>query len=184
MPPIRKNGCGKQLPQPKTHTTPADRQAMTTHRAERYANFPRKAQRTGRSSPPDTMSCRSSAGNQVHPLNSSLIFSYPTTRAAKKQPSFAAHSSFYRLKHGKDRLSAVFFRSLSVFPVCSSGMIQKNRKGGLTYGGHHIHLHGVRRGGAEPGHHPAHRTSGSVMFPLTSGFSIYIIFSFKKYKYI
>lgn len=86
MPPIRKNGCGKQLPQPKTHTTPADRQAMTTHRAERYANFPRKAQRTGRSAPPDTMSCRSSAGNQVHPLNSSLVFSYPTTRAAKKQP--------------------------------------------------------------------------------------------------
>ena len=53
MPPIRKNGCGKQLPQPKTHTTPADRQAMTTHRAERYTNFPRKAQQTGRSSPPD-----------------------------------------------------------------------------------------------------------------------------------
>ena len=53
MPPIRKNGCGKQLPQPKTHTTPADRQAMTTPRAERYTNFPRKAQQTGRSSPPD-----------------------------------------------------------------------------------------------------------------------------------
>lgn len=86
MPPIRKNGCGKQLPQPKTHTTPADRQAMTTYRAERYANFPRKAQQTGRSAPPDTMSYRSSAGNQVHPLNSSLLFSYPTTRAAKKQP--------------------------------------------------------------------------------------------------
>ena len=108
MPPIRKNGCGKQLPQPKTHTTPADRQAMTTHRAERYTNFPRKAQRTGRSAPPDTMSCRSSAGNQVHPLNSSLIFSYPTTRAAKKQPPFAAYGSFYRLKHGKDRRKAVF----------------------------------------------------------------------------
>ena len=30
-------------------------------------------------------------------------------------------------------------------------MIQKNCKGGLTYGGHHIHLHGVRRGGAERG---------------------------------
>ena len=27
-------------------------------------------------------------------------------------------------------------------------MIQKNRKGGLTYGGHHIHLHGVRCGAA------------------------------------
>ena len=86
MPPVRKNGCGKQTPQPKTHTTPADRQAMTTHRAERYTNFPRKAQRTGRSAPPDTMSCRGSAGNQVHPLNSSLVFSYPTTRTAKKQP--------------------------------------------------------------------------------------------------
>lgn len=89
MPPIRKNGCGKQLPQPKTHTTPADRQAMTTHRAERYANFPRKAQRTGRSAPPNTMSCRSSAGNQVHPLNSSLVFflSYHTCRK-KATPSF------------------------------------------------------------------------------------------------
>lgn len=88
MPPIRKNGCGKQLPQPKTHTTPADRQAMTTHRAERYANFPRKAQQTGRSSPPDTMSYRSSAGNQVHPLNSSLVFflSYHTRRK-KATPS-------------------------------------------------------------------------------------------------
>ena len=88
MPPIRKNGCGKQLPQPKTHTTPADRQAMTTHRAERYTNFPRKAQRTGRSAPPDTMSCRSSAGNQVHPLNSSLVFflSYHTHRK-KATPS-------------------------------------------------------------------------------------------------
>ena len=98
MPPIRKNGCGKQLPQPKTHTTPADRQAMTTHRAERYANFPRKAQQTGRSAPPDTMSYRSSAGNQVHPLNSSLVFSYPTTRAAKKQPRPlpAALSAFWR----------------------------------------------------------------------------------------
>lgn len=31
----------------------ADRQAMTTPRAERYTNFPRKAQQTGRSSPPD-----------------------------------------------------------------------------------------------------------------------------------
>lgn len=104
MPPIRKNGCGKQLPQPKTHTTPADRQAMTTHRAERYANFPRKAQQTGRSAPPDTMSYRSSAGNQVHPLNSSLVFSYPTTRAAKSSPVLSPRP--YQLSGGQRRRAA------------------------------------------------------------------------------
>ena len=104
MPPIRKNGCGKQLPQPKTHTTPADRQAMTTHRAERYTNFPRKAQRTGRSAPPDTMSCRGSAGNQVHPLNSSLIFSYPTTCAAKSNPVLSLRP--YQLSGGQRRRTA------------------------------------------------------------------------------
>ena len=33
----------------------------------------------------DAVSCQHSAGNQVHPLNSSLVFSYPTTHR-KKQP--------------------------------------------------------------------------------------------------
>ena len=34
----------------------------------------------------DAVSCQHSAGNQVHPLNSSLVFSCPTTRAAKSNP--------------------------------------------------------------------------------------------------
>ena len=34
----------------------------------------------------DAVSCQHSAGNQVHPLNSSLVFSYPTTRTAKSSP--------------------------------------------------------------------------------------------------
>ena len=120
MPPIRKNGCGKQLPQPKTHTTPADRQAMTTHRAERYANFPRKAQQTGRSAPPDTMSYRSSAGNQVHPLNSSLVFSYPTTRAAKKQPRPlpAALSAFCGQRRRTAQLPKCGRRGNYLLPQC------------------------------------------------------------------
>lgn len=120
MPPIRKNGCGKQLPQPKTHTTPADRQAMTTHRAERYANFPRKAQQTGRSAPPDTMSYRSSAGNQVHPLNSSLVFSYPTTRAAKKQPRPlpAALSAFWRTAKKNSTIAKMREKVQYLLPQC------------------------------------------------------------------
>lgn len=98
MPPVRKNGCGKPSPQPYAHTSPAGGQGTTMYGAESNTDFPRKAQRTGRSSPPDTMSCRSSAGNQVHPLNSSLVFSYPTTRAAKKQPRPlpSALSAFWR----------------------------------------------------------------------------------------
>lgn len=46
----------------------------------------------------DAVSCQHSAGNQVHPLSSSLVFSCPTTRAAKKQPRPlpAALSAFWR----------------------------------------------------------------------------------------
>lgn len=46
----------------------------------------------------DAVSCQHSAGNQVHPLNASLVFSYPTTRTAKKQPRPlpAALSAFWR----------------------------------------------------------------------------------------
>ena len=106
MPPIRKNGYGKQLPQPKTHTTPADRQAMTTHRAERYANFPRKAQQTGRSAPPDTMSYRSSAGNQVHPLNSSLVFFILPHAPQKSNPVLSPRP--YQLSGGQRRRTAQF----------------------------------------------------------------------------
>lgn len=119
MPPIRKNGCGKQLPQPKTHTSPADRQAMTTHRAERYTNFPRKAQRTGRPSPPDTMSCRSSAGNQVHPLNSSLIFSLSYHTRRKKATSAAVFvprnlklREIFRFFAAQPEVDGHFFRHL------------------------------------------------------------------------
>ena len=104
MPPVRKNGCGKQLPQPKTHTTPADRQAMTTHRAERYANFPRKAQQTGRSAPPDTMSYRSSAGNQVHPLNSLLFFLILPHAPQKSNPVLSLRP--YQLSGGQRRRTA------------------------------------------------------------------------------
>ena len=46
----------------------------------------------------DAVSCQHSAGNQVHPLNSSLVFSYPTTRRKKAAPSSppAALSAFWR----------------------------------------------------------------------------------------
>lgn len=103
MPPIRKNGCGKQLPQPKTHTTPADRQAMTTHRAERYTNFPRKAQQTGRSSPPDRY--RANIQQEIRfILSTPLFFSYPTTCAAKSNPVLSPRP--YRLSGGQRRRTA------------------------------------------------------------------------------
>lgn len=35
----------------------------------------------------DAVSCQHSAGNQVYPLNSSLVFSYPTMRRKKAAPS-------------------------------------------------------------------------------------------------
>lgn len=45
----------------------------------------------------DAVSCQHSAGNQVHPLNSSLVFSYPTTRRKKQpRPLHAALSAFWR----------------------------------------------------------------------------------------
>jgi hypothetical protein len=98
MPPIRKNGCGKQLPQPKTHTTPADRQAMTTHRAERYTNFPRKAQQTGRSSPPDRY--RANIQQEIRfILSTPLLFFLILPHAPQKKqprPLPAALSAFWR----------------------------------------------------------------------------------------
>lgn len=103
MPPIRKNGCGKQLPQPKTHTTPADRQAMTTHRAERYTNFPRKAQQTGRSSPPDRY--RANIQQEIRfILSTPLLFflSYHTRRKKQPRPLPAP----YRLSGGQRRRTA------------------------------------------------------------------------------
>lgn len=99
MPPIRKNGCGKQRPQPKTHTTPADRQAMTTHRAERYTNFPRKAQQTGRSSPPDRYRANIQQGIRFilsTPLLFFLILPHAPQKATPSSPcgpiSFLADS--------------------------------------------------------------------------------------------
>ena len=98
MPPVRKNGCGKPSPQPYAHTSPAGGQGTTMYGAESDTDFPRKAQRTGRSSPPDPISCRSSAGNQVHPLNSlRFSVSYHTRREkAIAFPTFSPRS--FRLR--------------------------------------------------------------------------------------
>ena len=52
----------------------------------------------------DAVSCQHSAGNQVHPLNSSLVFSYPTTRAAKSSPVLSPRP--YRLSVGQRRRTA------------------------------------------------------------------------------
>ena len=46
---------------------------------------------------------------------------------------------------------------LSVFLDSSLAMMGKTQQGGRFYDSHHDDLHGVRGGGAEPGHRPAHR---------------------------
>ena len=50
------------------------------------------------------VSCQHSAGNQVHPLNSSLVFSYPTTRAAKSSPVLSPRPN--QLSGGQRRRTA------------------------------------------------------------------------------
>ena len=104
MPPIRKNGCGKQLPQPKTHTPPADRQAMTTPRAERYTNFPRKAQQTGRSSPPDRY--RANIQQEIRFILSTplLFFLIPPHAPQKSNPVLSPRP--YQLSGGQRRRTA------------------------------------------------------------------------------
>ena len=79
--------------------SPADRQAMTTPRAERYTNFPRKAQQTGRSSPPDRY--RANIQQEIRfilstPLLFFLILPHVPQKAAPSSPrapiSFLADS--------------------------------------------------------------------------------------------
>lgn len=52
----------------------------------------------------DVVSCQHSAGNQVHPLSSSLVFSYPTTRTAKSSPVLSPQP--YQLSGGQRRRTA------------------------------------------------------------------------------
>ena len=62
------------------------------------------AQQGGGALGADAVSCQHSAGNQVHPLNSSLVFSYPTRRAAKSNPVLSLRP--YQLSGGQRRRTA------------------------------------------------------------------------------
>lgn len=70
---------------------------MTTHRAERYANFPRKAQQTGRQRRP--IQCRAVVQQEIRFILSTPLFfflSYHTRRKKQPRPLPAALSAFRR----------------------------------------------------------------------------------------